>query len=519
MSACFGMENASWTAWRPTPGATAYWNCPGGVVDPARPHVGRRADRAQRRRAGARRARDDGVDALRRAGRDRDHRAGLRRDRDRDARVAGGGLGRDGRALAVVRARLRDDERRLDPSGAAWAVDPAGRGAGPLRGGALRARRAAGVGVAACACGCPSRTAPRRRWAASAAGSPAAAGCAACRTWRSTRPTTRGSGSTGSRSTARVVHDHGRALRLHAAGAVPERAGERVVRHARLGRRRACARAVGAGCGGQLDVGLAHRAGGQHGARGAGARPGGRRRVEPGADADARAAGAARAGRAARARACEGLPGGRALRGVGARAAARGASVAASVAAFDGPGEYALRVALEDAAGNVGPFAPPVTLRFDDTPPGAPDVSAADRWQRGGDLPLAAEGAPPVSGVRGYRVRIGGRDAIVADGDPAGRPARGRDAGGGPHRLRRGRRVDRGAHAAPAGPHGAGGDRRRACRAARAGRASRSSSGFGRATRRRCRASTACTGRSTAPSTRPRVTRPPSRSMPTAATR
>ena len=31
VSACFGMENASWTAWRPTPGATAYWNCPGGV--------------------------------------------------------------------------------------------------------------------------------------------------------------------------------------------------------------------------------------------------------------------------------------------------------------------------------------------------------------------------------------------------------------------------------------------------------------------------------------------------------
>ena len=77
-------------------------------------------------------------------------------------------------------------------------------------------------------------------------------------------------------------------------------------------------------------------------------------------------------------------------------------------------------MALEDAAGNVGPFAPPVTLRFDDTPPGAPDVSAADRWQRGGDLPLAAEGAPPVSGVRGYRVRIGGRDAIVATAIPLG---------------------------------------------------------------------------------------------------
>ena len=86
-------------------------------------------------------------------------------------------------------------------------------------------------------------------------------------------------------------------LRLHAAGAVPERADERVVRHARLGRRRACAGAVGAGRGGQLGVAVADGAGGQHGAGGAGAGAGGRRRVEPGADADARAAGAARAGR------------------------------------------------------------------------------------------------------------------------------------------------------------------------------------------------------------------------------
>ena len=92
----------------------------------------------------------------------------------------------------------------------------------------------------------------------------------------------------------------------------------------------------------------------------------------------------------------------------------------AAFAPFDGPGEYGLRVALEDAAGNVGPFAPAVTLRFDDTPPGAPDVSAADRWQRGADLPLSAEGTPPVSGVRGYRVRIGGRDAIVATAIPLG---------------------------------------------------------------------------------------------------
>ena len=86
--------------------------------------------------------------------------------------------------------------------------------------------------------------------------------------------------------------------------------------------------------------------------------------------------------------------------------------------AADGPGEYAVRVALEDAAGNVGPAAPPLTLRFDDTPPGAPDVSAADAWRNDAALPLAAEGEPPVSGIAGFRVRIGGRDAVVATSLP-----------------------------------------------------------------------------------------------------
>ena len=91
----------------------------------------------------------------------------------------------------------------------------------------------------------------------------------------------------------------------------------------------------------------------------------------------------------------------------------RGGAATAPVTAFDGPGEYAVRLALEDAAGNAGPYAAPVTLRFDDAPPGAPDVSAADRWHNGGALPLGTEGARPVSGVRGYRVRIGGREAVV----------------------------------------------------------------------------------------------------------
>jgi hypothetical protein len=93
-------------------------------------------------------------------------------------------------------------------------------------------------------------------------------------------------------------------------------------------------------------------------------------------------------------------------------------TAAVPVAPFDGPGEYSVRVALEDAAGNVGAFSAPVTMRFDDTRPGAPDVSAADAWRNGGALPLDATGAHPVSGIRGYRVRIGGREAVVATSVP-----------------------------------------------------------------------------------------------------
>ncbi len=98
--------------------------------------------------------------------------------------------------------------------------------------------------------------------------------------------------------------------------------------------------------------------------------------------------------------------------------AVHGAAAAVPVTAFEGPGEYAVRLALEDAAGNAGPYAAPVTIRFDDTPPGTPDVSAADRWHNGGALPLDAEGERPISGIRGYRVRIGGREAIVATSLP-----------------------------------------------------------------------------------------------------
>ena len=101
-----------------------------------------------------------------------------------------------------------------------------------------------------------------------------------------------------------------------------------------------------------------------------------------------------------------------------AETAAAQPTAAAAVTAFDGPGEYSVRVALEDAAGNIGPGAPPLALRFDDARPGAPDTSAADAWRNDAALPLATEGEPPVSGIAGYRVRIGGREAVVATALP-----------------------------------------------------------------------------------------------------
>jgi hypothetical protein len=119
----------------------------------------------------------------------------------------------------------------------------------------------------------------------------------------------------------------------------------------------------------------------------------------------------------ARVRLCR--AGGRCADAAAALARPRAATVAVSVTAFDGPGEYSARLALEDAAGNVGPYGAPLPFRFDDTRPGAPDLSAADRWHDGtGTLPLAAEGQPPVSGIRGFRVRVGGREALVATGLP-----------------------------------------------------------------------------------------------------
>jgi hypothetical protein len=85
--------------------------------------------------------------------------------------------------------------------------------------------------------------------------------------------------------------------------------------------------------------------------------------------------------------------------------AAVGAGGRIAVPPLPAVGEYAVRVALEDAAGNTGPASPPLVLRFDDTVPGAPDLRAADGWLRG-DTPLrlAVSGAAPPSGIAGFRV-------------------------------------------------------------------------------------------------------------------
>jgi hypothetical protein len=82
-----------------------------------------------------------------------------------------------------------------------------------------------------------------------------------------------------------------------------------------------------------------------------------------------------------------------------------GAGSAVRVDAFAGPGEYTARVALEDAAGNLGPWSLPVDFRFDDAAPGLPDLSAADGWLREAALPLRADA--PLSGLQGFRVTVG----------------------------------------------------------------------------------------------------------------
>ena len=94
-----------------------------------------------------------------------------------------------------------------------------------------------------------------------------------------------------------------------------------------------------------------------------------------------------------------------------------------------------------------------MTLRFDDTRPGAPDVSAADAWRNGGALPLAASGERPVSGHPRVsrpdrRSRGRSRDQRAARRAPGGR-----HAGRGQRALGRRPGGHRGTHDAQARPH------------------------------------------------------------------
>ena len=416
VSACFGAENASWTAWRPTPGATAYWNCPGGVVDPARAHVG------------------DGLIARNVGGPGRAARgttAAMRFDAAPGTVVTG--VDFDGQVTTTPgwQAGLWDGSRWL------WC----GRGCETTLGawihqelrGLSTGRLEAVVRCVAVRCARDVRQAwvslRNVRVYVADGSAPLVGGV-------------RG-GLAGGGGWLRGVQD----VAFDAA----DNAGIRLGRIALDGRvvhddGRACDFTRPLPCAngptsGSFDtrswadgahaVALsAQDAAGNWASVSRTVSVDNTAPVEPAPVLEGGPGWSAARSRTlvtpappgqvaplvrARVKACR--VGGRCA-DLAPRLGARGASVFAGVAAFDGPGEYALRVALEDAAGNVGPFAPPVTLRFDDTPPGAPDVSAADRWQRGGSLPLGSEGTPPVSGVRGYRVRIGGRDAVVGTAIP-----------------------------------------------------------------------------------------------------
>ncbi|MEA2389627.1 MAG: large repetitive protein, partial [Thermoleophilaceae bacterium] len=80
------------------------------------------------------------------------------------------------------------------------------------------------------------------------------------------------------------------------------------------------------------------------------------------------------------------------------------------------PGDYTVRLWLEDAAGNFndGNRSPAVHLRFDDVPPGRGEPAPRERWTNAAEIdePIAmGEGQiVPVSGIGGYSVTVDGSD-------------------------------------------------------------------------------------------------------------
>lgn len=81
-----------------------------------------------------------------------------------------------------------------------------------------------------------------------------------------------------------------------------------------------------------------------------------------------------------------------------------------------GPGDYTVRIWLEDAAGNAndGNRSAPVHLRFDDVPPGRAEPEPVEGWTNADEIdePIAmGEGQlVPVSGIAGYSVTTDGSD-------------------------------------------------------------------------------------------------------------
>ena len=83
-----------------------------------------------------------------------------------------------------------------------------------------------------------------------------------------------------------------------------------------------------------------------------------------------------------------------------------------------GPGQYTLRITLEDLAGNVSSStSEPVTLRFDDVPPGQAEPVARAGWLGAAEaagydqrLRLRDGAVRPVSGVAGYSVTTDGSE-------------------------------------------------------------------------------------------------------------
>ena len=260
--------------------------------------------------------------------------------------------------------------------------------------------------------------AARHRWSR-----PAGRGCAAPATSRSTRPTTAASGSGGSSSTGASCTTDARGCDF--TRAVPC-SGATV--GARLDTRtwadgEHVLRLAAQDAGGNWSVGRPRRAGRQHARR-----PSRRRRsraVTGWSPSRARTlvlplpGGQAAPLTRARCKACR--VGGACEESAPAlRRRAGEPAAAVPVAAFDGPGEYAVRVALEDAAGQRRPRSPRRDAALRRHAPGRARRLRRRRVAQRRRAPARStrRAQRPVSGIRGYRVRIGGREAVVATSLP-----------------------------------------------------------------------------------------------------